>query len=133
MNRALPQWLSGKESACSAGDDMALVPGLGRSPGGGNGNLLQYSCLEKPMDRGDWWAAVHGVTKSRTRLKPLSTQAPVVSRLGNKKCKRVKAAGKGGARVRGSGLSDLCYLRAGTLPLVAHLVPAQHKHRVAGI
>ena len=46
----------------------------GRSPGGGHGNRLQYSCLENPMDRGAWWATVHGVTKSQTRLKRLSTQ-----------------------------------------------------------
>ena len=52
------------------------IPRLGRSPGGGNGTPLQYSCLEKPMDRGAWWAAVHGVRKSRTRLKGLRhTQA----------------------------------------------------------
>ena len=57
----------GKESACSAGDP-GLIPGLGRSPGEGNGNLLQYSCLENLMDRGAWWAAVHGVAKSRARL-----------------------------------------------------------------
>ena len=44
--------------------DMGLIPGLGRSPRGGNGNPLQYSCLEKPLDRGAWWATVHGVTKS---------------------------------------------------------------------
>ena len=45
------------------------LPGLGRSPGRGNGNPLQHSCLENPIDRGAWWATVHGVTKSRTRLK----------------------------------------------------------------
>ena len=44
-------------------NDASLVPGLGRSPGGGNGNPLQYFCLENPMDRGVWWATVHGVTK----------------------------------------------------------------------
>ena len=54
-------------SACNAGD-LDLIPGLGRSPGEGNGNPLQYSCLEKPMDRGVCWATVHGVTKSWTRL-----------------------------------------------------------------
>ena len=48
---------------------MSLIPGLRRSPGGGNGNLLQYSCLEYPMDRGAWWATVHGVGKSQARLK----------------------------------------------------------------
>ena len=52
--------------------DMGLIPGSGRSPGGGQGNLLQYSCLENPMDRGTWWAMVHKVAKSRTQLKQLS-------------------------------------------------------------
>ena len=52
-----------KESACSAGDPD-LIPGLGKSPGEGNGNPLQYSCLENPMDRGAWRATVHGVAKS---------------------------------------------------------------------
>ena len=51
----VPRWLSGKESACQAGD-VGLAPGLGVSPGGGNDNPLQYSCLEDPMDRGAWWA-----------------------------------------------------------------------------
>ena len=63
----------GKESACNAGDPGS-IPGFGRSPGGGNGNLLQYSCLENPMDRGAWQAIVHGITKSRTQLKQLSTR-----------------------------------------------------------
>ena len=48
--------------------DWGLIPGLGRSPGGGNDSLLQYSCLENCMDRGAWWATVHGFTKSRTQL-----------------------------------------------------------------
>ena len=48
--------------------DLGSIPGLGRSPGEGNDNPLQYSCLENPMDRRAWWAAVHGVAKSRTRL-----------------------------------------------------------------
>ena len=56
-----------KESACNAGDP-SLILGSGRSLGEGNGNPLQYSCLENPMDSGAWWAAVHGVTKSWTRL-----------------------------------------------------------------
>ena len=59
----LPQWLSGKESDCNAGD-MDSIPGLGRSPEGGHSNPLQYSCLENPMDRGAWRAIVHRVTKS---------------------------------------------------------------------
>ena len=46
--------------------NMSSIPGWGRSPGGGHGNPLQYSCLENPMDRGTWWAMVHRVTKSRT-------------------------------------------------------------------
>ena len=54
-------------SACNAGD-LGSIPGLGRSPGEGNGNPFQYSCLESPMDRGDWWATVHGVAKSRAQL-----------------------------------------------------------------
>ena len=57
----------GKESAFDA-EDLGLIPGLGRSPGEGNGTPLQYSCLKNPMDGGAWWAAVHGVTKSWTRL-----------------------------------------------------------------
>ena len=54
-----------KASACNTGD-LGSIPGLGRSPGEGNGNPLQYSCLENPMDRGAWSATVHGVTKSQT-------------------------------------------------------------------
>ena len=53
---------NGKESACNV-EDLGLIPGSGRSPGEGNGNPLQYSCLENPMDRGAWWATVHGVTE----------------------------------------------------------------------
>ena len=64
-----------KNLSASAGDlrDMGLILGSGRSPGGGHGNPLQYSCLENPMDRGPWLAMVLGVTKSQTRLKRLST------------------------------------------------------------
>ena len=61
----LPRWLIHKESACNVGDPGS-IPRSGRSPGGGNGYPLQYSCLENPMDRGAWWSTVHGVTKSRT-------------------------------------------------------------------
>ena len=57
----------GKESACNAGDSGS-ISGSGRSLGEGNGNPLQYSCLENSMDRGAWQAPVHGITKSRTRL-----------------------------------------------------------------
>ena len=59
-----------KNPPANAGDagDTGLIPGSGRSPGEGNGNPLQYSCLENPMDRGAWWATVHRVTKSQTEL-----------------------------------------------------------------
>ena len=65
-----------KNPPASAEDirDAGLIPGLGRSPGGGHGNPLQYSCLENPMDRGARWATVHGVAKSWTQLKWLSMQ-----------------------------------------------------------
>ena len=71
-----PVWMStpggsdGKESACNVGD-WDLIPGSGRSPGGGNGNPVQYSCLENPTDRGAWRTTVYRVTKSRTRLSDL--------------------------------------------------------------
>ena len=57
-----------KNSPASAVDisDLDLIPGLGRSPGGGHGNPFQDSCLENPMDRGAWWATVHGVAKNQT-------------------------------------------------------------------
>ena len=56
---------AGRESACNAGDPGS-IPGSGKSPGEGNGNPPQYSCLENSMDRGAWWATVHGVTNSQT-------------------------------------------------------------------
>ena len=66
-----------KNLPANAGDirDAGSIPGLGRSPGEGHSNPLQYSCLENPMDRGAWWAMVHGVTKSRTQLERLSMHA----------------------------------------------------------
>ena len=67
LQTGFPRWYNGKEPHCNARDPGSL-PGSGRSPGGGHGNPLQYSCLENPMDRGAWWATVHGVTKSWTRL-----------------------------------------------------------------
>ena len=62
--------------------DMGLTPGSGRSPGRGNGNQLQYSCLENPMDRGAWQATVHGVARSQTRPKRLSTHIHILGFLG---------------------------------------------------
>ena len=62
--------------------DTGSMPGSARCPGVGNNNPLQYSCLENPMDRGAWWATVHGVAKSQTQLKRLSMQACTLSDLG---------------------------------------------------
>ena len=61
-----PSDLDSRESTCNA-RDPASIPGLGRSPGEENAYPLQYFCLENPMDRGTWWASVHGVTKSWTQ------------------------------------------------------------------
>ena len=69
-----------KNPPANAGDirDAGSIPGSGRSLGEGHGNPLQYSCLENRMDRGAWWATVHKVSKSRIRLKWLSTHAEAV-------------------------------------------------------
>ena len=61
-----------KNLPANAGN-VGSIPGLGRSPGEGTGNLLQYSCLENPMDRGAWWATVHRVIKSQTRVSSSTT------------------------------------------------------------
>ena len=74
LTPGFPQWLRGKESACNAGEP-GVIPGLGRFPGGGSSNPLQYSCLENPRDRGVWWATVHRLAKSWTQLKQLSMHA----------------------------------------------------------
>ena len=63
-----------KESACNAGD-LGLIPGSGRSPGEGNGNALQCSCLENSMDRGTWWATVYGVAELDTTDRLTHTHA----------------------------------------------------------
>ena len=72
----LPRWLSGNESACNA-VDLGLIPGSGRSPGGGHGNPLQYSCLGNPMDTGAWRITVHGVTKSQRERERQSMHAGI--------------------------------------------------------
>ena len=72
--KSVPWWLSGKESACNSGDPGSS-PGLGRSPGEGNGNPLQYSCLENPRNGGAWWADVYRVAQSQTRLKWVSSSS----------------------------------------------------------
>ena len=70
-----PGGACGKEPACQC--RSCKIPGLGRSPGGGPGNPLQYSCLENPIDRGAWRATVHRVTQSRTWMNQLSTHPPL--------------------------------------------------------
>ena len=69
--KSLPGGSDGKESVWDAGD-VSSIPGLGRSPGEGDGNPLQYLALRIPIDRGAWWATIHEVTKSQTRLKQFS-------------------------------------------------------------
>ena len=81
--RGFPGGSDGKASACNAGDP-GLIPGSGRSPGEGNGNPLQYSCLKNSIDGGAWWATVHGIVKSRTRLRDFTfifTCPPTLARI----------------------------------------------------
>ena len=70
-----PGGSDGKASTCNAGDPSS-IPGSGISPGEGNGNPLQYPCLENPMDSGAWWATVHAVAKSQTRLSDFTSVGP---------------------------------------------------------
>ena len=67
IHQGFPGGSAGKESTCS-GRDVRSIPGLGRSPGGGHGNPLQCCCLENLIDRGAWWATIHGVSKSQKQL-----------------------------------------------------------------
>ena len=80
-----------KNLPANAGDarDVDSIPGLGRSPGGGHGNPLQYSCLENPMDRGAWCPTVHGVANSQTRLKRLSTHTRRLCSMYQKLCLKI--------------------------------------------
>ena len=89
------------------GRDTSLIPGLGTSPGGGHSNPLQYSCLENPMDKGAWWATVHGVAKNRTRQ---STQAR-----GRSRCwSRDAPSSHGPAAPRGCNQSGLVLAALGS-------------------
>ena len=74
FNLGFPGGSDSKESSCGVGD-LSLIPRLGRSPGGGHSNLLQYFCLENPMNSRAWWATVHRATKSQTQLKWPSTKS----------------------------------------------------------
>ena len=73
-----------KNPSANAGDirDLGLIPGSGRSPGGGHGNSPQYSCLKNPMDRGTWWVTVHGVTESQMRSLSTPTCLGICDRQG---------------------------------------------------
>ena len=74
LNKGFPGGASGKESACQCRrHKRQVIPGWGRSPGVGKGNPFQYSCQKNPLDRGAWWTTVHGIAKSWTQLKQLST------------------------------------------------------------
>jgi len=68
--------------------NLGLIPGLGRSPGEGNGTPLQYSCLENPMDGGAWWATVHGVAKSRTQMSGFTHFTHSVCNSGSRRMKQ---------------------------------------------
>ena len=87
MSKYFLKIIAAKASACNAGD-LGLIPGSGGSPGEGNGNPLQYPCLENPMDRGAWQATVHGVARVRHDL--VIKPAP---RLKKKKCRMHKQQG----------------------------------------
>ena len=84
--RAFPGGSDGKASVYNAGD-LGSIPGLGRSPGEGNGNPLQDNCLENPMDRGAWKATAHGIAKSRTRLSDFTSLHRLLEAHG---CQRVQ-------------------------------------------
>ena len=75
-HRGFPGGSDGKESACNVGD-LGSIPGSRRSPGEGNGNPLQYPCLENPMDRGAWWTMVCGITKGRNERLTLTEETSV--------------------------------------------------------
>ena len=80
MIGGFPDGSSGKESTCNAGDarEVSSIPQLARSPGGGHGNPLQYSCLGNPMDRGTWWTMVHGITALKFPVLPFKYLPPAL-------------------------------------------------------
>ena len=107
--KGFPGSSDGKESACNAGD-LGLIPGWGRSPGGGHGNPLQYFCLENPMDRGAWQTTVQTVTE--TRLKWLSAHTHVYTVQGV--CSEVHMI-RSELSVSGCALSGMALFRATVL------------------
>ena len=81
LRAGLPRWVVKNPPAkCRRHKRYSFIPGSGRSPGQGHSNPLQSSCLENPMDRGAWWATLHGVTKCQTHLKRLSTHTYLKAR-----------------------------------------------------
>ena len=92
QNLGFPGGSEVKVSACNAGH-LSSIPGSGRSPGEGNGNPLQYSCLENPMDGGAWWTTVPGATKSRTRLRDFSLREILLSQLSSLKLEQSNLPG----------------------------------------
>ena len=105
----------GTENACSAGE-VSSIPGSGRSPEGGHGNPLQYSCLENPVDRGAWWATVQGAAKSRTRLSTRSSSSLSQSPHGRKS--GLQQVHWPGTQKSWSGVSDLACLWQSPHPTV---------------
>ena len=79
MYNLLSSGSDGKKSACKV-EDLGLIAGLGKSPGEGNDNPLQYFCLENPMDREAWWATVHGIAKNQDTTERLSAAQPTMHR-----------------------------------------------------
>ena len=110
--QGFPGGSDGKESTCNAGD-LGSIPGLGRSPGEGNGSPLQYSCLENPVDRGAWRATVYGVPKSHTRLSDFHFHFPPAG--AGEKTLREKTDAKQGHYLAGYGLSLVWEMLAGYL------------------
>ena len=114
-----------KNPPASVGDirDAGSILGLGRSPGGGHGNPLQYSCLENPMDRGTWWATVHAVTQNQTRLKQLSMNTFPFNRKKNKSSNRYQCTNY---IVSALSLWDSCRIEI-TLKCIKHFLPCLHR------
>ena len=120
QNRASPRLvLLVKSWPASAGGarDAGLIPGLGRYSGVGNGNPLQDSCLENSMDRGIWWATVHGVAESQTRLSP-HHMASYCSRVGVWKCDILGEGGGGGGGEGRGGRRAVPALEVSKTPLM---------------